>query len=75
MSECIKWIPVEEEYPDNSRQVLVTYKFDNGEYEISIGEYWGFSDELKKICPEECGFGKMHENVIAWAEMPKPYKG
>lgn len=74
--ERIKWVPVEEGYPDNPRQVLCTYKYDydsGPEYEISIGEYWGFSEELKKDHPEECGFGRMHDKVIAWAELPKPF--
>lgn len=38
----IKWIPVSEGYPDDARQVLVTYKFGNGEYKIGIGEYRNF---------------------------------
>lgn len=75
-NERIKWIPVKEGYPDNPRRVLCTYKYDydsGSEYEISIGEYWGFSEELKKNHPEECGFGRMHNKVIAWAELPKPF--
>ena len=34
----IKWIPVTDRYPDDSRQVLVTYRYDN-QYEMEIGEY------------------------------------
>ena len=68
----IKWIPVTDRYPDSSRQVLVTYKYDD-EYEIGIGEYWNLTPYAKKKCPEEFGFGLRHENVIAWAELPKPY--
>ena len=40
---------------------------------IGIGEYWGFSEVLYKENPEACGFGRMHKNVIAWAELPKPF--
>lgn len=28
---------------------------------------------LYKENPEACGFGSMHKNVIAWAELPKPF--
>ncbi len=68
----IEWIPVTDRYPDNSRQVLVTYKYDN-EYEIEIGEYWNLTPDVMKEYPEEYGFGLRHKNVIAWAELPKPY--
>lgn len=68
-----KWIPVEDGYPDSSRQVLVTYKYDD-EYEVRIGEYWNLTPEAMKLYPEEFGFGKMQANVIAWAEIPWPYK-
>ena len=46
---------------------MCTYKYDydsGPEYEIGIGEYWGFSKELLEEHPEECGFGRMHEKVI-----------
>lgn len=69
----IKWIPVEDGYPDNARQVLVTYKYGD-QYEVEIGEYWELTPEAMKTCPEEFGFGKRHVHVIAWAELPKPYK-
>ena len=76
-NERIKWIPVEEGYPDSPREVLCTYKFDydsGPEYVVEIGEYWGFSSEvLLKEHPKECGFGRRHKNVIAWAELPKPF--
>ena len=72
----IKWIPDNERYPDNPGQVLCTYRYDyesGPEYEIGIGEYWGFSEVLYKENSEACGFGRMHKNVIAWAELPKPF--
>lgn len=73
-NERIKWVPVEEGYPNSSRQVLCTYKYnhDNGpEYEVEIGEYWDMTEEAMKS--EEYGFGRRHKNVIAWAELPKPF--
>lgn len=69
----VKWTPVAEKYPDNSRQVLVTYRYDD-EYEIEIGEYWNLTQDAKKKYPEEYGFGLRHKNAIAWAELPEPYK-
>lgn len=68
----IEWIPVTDRYPDSSRQVLVTYKYDD-EYEVEIGEYWNLTPSAMKECPQEFGFGLRHENVIAWAELPEPY--
>ena len=56
----IKWIPVNERYPDNPRQVLCTYRYD-------------YESGPKYENPEACGFGRMHKNVIAWAELPKPF--
>lgn len=32
-----------------------------------------FSNALLEEHPEECGFGRIHEKVIAWAELPKPF--
>lgn len=71
--ERIKWIPVNEGYPDSPRQVLCTYKYeyDSGpEYEVEIGEYWG---NMLLAGDPEGGFGRRHKNVIAWAELPKPF--
>ena len=68
----IKWIPVTDKYPDDSRQVLVTYKYDD-EYEIGIGEYWDLTPYAMKKYPQEFGFGLRHKNVITWAYLPEPY--
>ena len=64
----IRWIPIVEGYPDDARQVLVTYKLENGEYRIGIDEYRNLNGY-----PEKYGFRKLHENVVAWAELPLPY--
>ena len=72
MKQEIKWIPVTDRYPDSPRQVLVTYKYDD-KFEVSIGEYWNLTLDAKKKYPEEFGFGLHNKNVIAWAELPKPY--
>ena len=68
----IEWIPVTDRYPDSSRRVLVTCKYDD-QYEIEIGEFWDLTPSMKKKIPEEYGFGLLHKNAIAWAELPKPY--
>ena len=56
-----KWIPVEEKLPNDARQVLVTIYWGNNDYEVSVAEYWDLD-----------GWGDL--NVIAWQELPKPYK-
>ena len=64
----IRWISIDEGYPDDERQVIVTYKLKNGEYKIGIGEYRNLNEYT-----EEYGFGELHKNVVAWAELPSPY--
>lgn len=68
----IEWIPVTDRYPDSSRQVLVTYKYDD-EYVVEIGEYWNLAPEVMEKYKDEYGFGLRHKDAIAWAELPKPY--
>ena len=34
-----------------------------------FGMCWRYMKEH----PEECGFGRIHEKIIAWAELPKPF--
>lgn len=58
----IRWFPISEKYPDASVEVLVTVKLEDGGYRTDICEY-----------SEECGFGELHEKVIAWAKLPLPY--
>lgn len=62
------WIKVSDEVPNNSRQVLITYKWDENDYEVSLGEFWDID-----INDENYGFGKFHKNVIAWMEKPEPF--
>ena len=65
------WVPVLEGLPDTERQVLVTLKHDEDDYEVSIGEFWGMYDKSE----QEYGWGRWNDKVIAWCELPKPYQG
>lgn len=40
----IRWIPVNEGYPDDTRLVLVTLQYENGKYEIDVAEYRELND-------------------------------
>ena len=64
----IKWTPVAAGYPSVSGQYLVTYVFDDTA-EVGISEY-----QIDTEYPSDCGFGPLHDKVIAWAELPSPYK-
>ena len=57
----IEWIPITERMPEENVDVLVT--IDNGEYEPYVAV--SFSSDAMWL------FG---EYVIAWAELPEPYK-
>lgn len=56
-----KWVPVGEKLPSDARQVIVTVYWGNDDYEVSVAEYW-----------DSDGWGGL--NVIAWQELPEPYK-
>lgn len=70
-----RWIPCSEKLPIGPEnygpdsQVLVTIKYYDDEYEVSLGEYWD-----KAVGPEHgWGRGSIGE-VIAWQPKPLPYK-
>lgn len=62
-SRVICWIPVEERLPDNTRHVLVSVKYAKGVDSIRIA-YW-HNQEWQ---------GAIVGKVLAWAELPEPYK-
>lgn len=71
----LRWIPCSEKLPigpedyGSDSQVLVTIKYYDDEYEVSLGEYWD-----KAVGPEHgWGRGSIGE-VIAWQPKPLPYK-
>lgn len=59
----IVWIPVEERLPDNTRHVLVSVTYAKGVDSIRIA-YW-HNQEWQ---------GAIVGKVLAWAELPEPYK-
>lgn len=61
----IEWIPVEERLPKNSHTVLVTIQWAPEDIEVTTMMYFAV-----------CGsWGNFTDKVIAWAELPQPYKG
>lgn len=61
------WIPTSERIPDNDRAVLVTLKWAEDDYEVAVGEYWHNSTASH-------GWGSFEGHVIAWHELPTPYR-
>lgn len=61
--QMIAWIPVEERLPDNTRHVLVSVNYAKGVDSIRIA-YW-HNQEWQ---------GAIVGKVLAWAELPEPYK-
>lgn len=67
-----KWIPITEAEPNTSDHVLVTYKWDDDDYETSELDYWVNKYEAEHG-NERCKF--FHDHIIAWQLKPMPYKG
>lgn len=66
-----EWIPITTSEPTTSNHVLVTYKWDEDDYETSELDYWVTkcaAEEGNKQCQ------MFIDHVIAWSFMPKPYK-
>ena len=63
-----KWIPVSERLPDKNGEYLVTVRKDS-RFAFN-GEATVYEDTFYSLCQwDDCG-----EDVIAWMEMPEPYK-
>lgn len=62
-SKVIYWVPVEVRLPDNTRRVLVSVNYAEGVDSVRIA-YWHGQEWQGAIV------GK----VVAWAELPEPYK-
>lgn len=67
-----KWIPITEAEPNTADHVLVTYKWDDDDYETSELDYWVNKYEAEHG-NERCQF--FHDHIIAWQLKPMPYKG
>lgn len=62
--QSVRWIPVEERLPDSGKTVLVTRKCQNGKWYTEQDEYY-----------EDTGFESgADEDIIAWRQMPEPYR-
>lgn len=59
-TRVINWIPIEEKKP-GAYHVLVTLMHAPDDIEVCEMDYWNVT-------------GEWRSKVIAWAEMPKPYK-
>lgn len=67
----VEWIPITTSEPTTSDHVLVTYKWDDDDYESSELDYWVTkcaAEEGNKQCQ------MFIDHVIAWSFMPRPYK-
>ena len=67
-----KWIPITEAEPNTADHVLVTYKWDDDDYETSELDYWVNKYEAEHG-NERCKF--FHDHIIAWQLKPMPYRG
>ena len=65
------WIPITMAEPNTSDHVLVTYKWDEDDYETSELDYWVNKYEAEHG-NERCKF--FHDHIIAWQLKPKPYR-
>ena len=65
------WIPITESEPNTADHVLVTYKWDDDDYETSELDYWVNKYEAEHG-NERCKF--FHNHIIAWQLKPKPYR-
>lgn len=57
----INWIPYKEKAPEEGKRYFVTVKY-KGKPIVDIDDYYSY------------GFDDWHDAVIAWAELPEPYK-
>ena len=66
-----KWIPITEAEPNTTDHVLVTYKWDDDDYETSELDYWVNKYEAEHG-NERCKF--FYDHIIAWQLKPMPYR-
>lgn len=70
-----EWIPVSEKLPENSRCVLITDDYETFATDLRLRRYIvvtiGFYEDSKWWVLS----GDYTENVTAWMELPKPYRG
>lgn len=67
----VEWIPITTSEPTTSNHVLVTYKWDEDDYETSELDYWVTKQEAEEG-NKQCQM--FIDHVIAWSFMPQSYK-
>lgn len=77
-----RWIPITERLPEENTEVLISYRYKEGEgdtshVEIAITTYGTMYIGLTKVKDWRPSFEYFHSNyeVIAWMPLPEPYKG
>lgn len=76
-----RWIPVSERWPGKSGYYLVTYReWSNGDYlpkfddtRVKILKYQESIFRLP-VCCDKKAEADIHREVIAWQQLPEPYK-
>lgn len=77
-----RWIPVTEKLPEEDKEVLISYRYKEGEGDtshvnIGINTYGAMYTGLTRVKDWRTPFKYFHLNyeVIAWMPLPEPYKG
>ena len=82
---CVKWIPCKERLPEEDKEVLISYRYKEGEgnprhVDIDITTYGQMYFGGRKVgehkhwrAPFE--YFTSNYEVIAWMPLPEPYKG
>lgn len=66
-----KWIPCSERLPDHNCALLVQ----RGDGIMTRGFYLDYEDDEKPFWNTDCDEDYGESKVIAWCELPEPYKG
>lgn len=77
-----RWIPVTERLPEEDKEVLISYRYKEGEGDtshinIDITTYGTMYIGITRVKDWRPPFEYFHLNyeVIAWGPLPSPYKG
>lgn len=80
-----RWIPVTERLPEEDKEVLISYRYKEGEGDTShvkiditsYGQMYFGGNKVGKTKHWRAPFEYFESNyeVIAWMPLPKPYKG
>lgn len=80
-----RWIPVTERLPEEDKEVLISYRYKEGEGDTShvnisittYGQMYFGGRKIEGVKHWRAPFEYFHSNyeVIAWMPLPTPYKG